>query len=71
MTTRKKAAAPKKLRITQVRSAIGNQERIKKVLRDGLNLGRIGASVVLLDNPYTRGMIAKCAHIVEVAPAEE
>lgn len=70
MTTRKKAA-PKKLRITQVRSAIGNQERIKRVLRDGLGLGRIGSSVVLVDTPYTRGMIAKCAHIVEVAPAEE
>jgi large subunit ribosomal protein L30 len=70
MTTRKKTAV-KKLRITQVRSAIGNQERIKRVLRDGLNLKRIGSSVVLPDNPYTRGMIAKCAHIVEVAPAEE
>ncbi len=33
MTTRKKPAV-KKLRITQVRSAIGNQERIKRVLRD-------------------------------------
>ena len=70
MTTRKKPAV-KKLRITQVRSAIGNQERIKRVLRDGLNLRRIGSSVVLPDNLYTRGMIAKCAHIVEFAPAEE
>ena len=32
MTTRKKPAV-KKLRITQVHSQIGNQERIKRVLR--------------------------------------
>lgn len=70
MTTRKKATV-KKLRITQVHSKIGNQERIKRVLVDGLGLGRIGASVVLPDNGYTRGMIARCAHIVSVSPAEE
>ena len=52
------------LRITQVHSRIGNQERVKKVLTDGLSLGRIGSSVVLPDNPYTRGMIAKVVHIV-------
>jgi len=27
--------------------------------------------VVLEDNPYTRGMIAKVAHIVKVEPVEE
>ncbi len=70
MTTRKKATV-KKLRITQVHSKIGNQERIKRVLVDGLGLGRIGASVVLPDNGYTRGMIARCAQIVSVSPAEE
>ena len=63
MTTRHKAAAAR-LRIVQVRSQIGNQERVKRVLTDGLGLGRIGSSVVLVDNPYTRGMIAKVAHIV-------
>lgn len=73
MTTRKKTARSM-LRVTQVRSRIGNQERVVRVLTDGLGLGRIGASVVLPDNPYTRGMIAKVAHIVkfeEVAPAGE
>jgi len=63
MTTRKKAAKAT-LRITQVHSIIGNQERVKRVVTDGLGLGRIGRSVVLPDNPYTRGMIAKAAHIV-------
>jgi large subunit ribosomal protein L30 len=62
MTTRHKTAAT--LRITQVHSIIGNQERVKKVVTDGLGLGRIGRSVELPDNPYTRGMIAKAAHIV-------
>ena len=54
------------LKITQVRSRIGNQERVVRVLTDGLGLGRIGASVTLPDNPYTRGMVAKVAHIVRM-----
>jgi large subunit ribosomal protein L30 len=69
--TKAKKAAVKKLRITQVHSQIGNQERIKRVLVDGLGLGRIGSSVVLPDNGYTRGMIHHCAHIVSVEPVEE
>ncbi len=63
MTTRRKAAHGR-LRITQVASRIGNQERVVRVLTDGLGLGRIGSSVVRPDNAYTRGMIAKVAHIV-------
>jgi len=63
MTTRRKSGVPT-LRITQVHSIIGNQERVKRVVTDGLGLGRIGSSVVLPDNSYTRGMIAKAAHIV-------
>ena len=63
MTTRRKTTTPT-LRITQVRSIIGNQERVKRVVTSGLGLGRIGQTVVLPDNSYTRGMIAKTAHIV-------
>ena len=63
MTTRRKTSVPR-LRITQVHSIIGNQERVKRVVTDGLGLGRIGSSVVLVDNSYTRGMIAKAFHIV-------
>lgn len=70
MTPRRKKDEGK-LRITQVRSRIGNQERVVKVLTDGLGLGRIGSSVVLPDNPYTRGMIHKVAHMVRVEAAEE
>ncbi|NCO69421.1 MAG: 50S ribosomal protein L30 [Acidobacteria bacterium] len=60
-----------KLRITQVNSAICNQDRVRKVLTSGLGLGRIGSSVMLPDNPYTRGMVAKVAHIVRVEAVEE
>jgi large subunit ribosomal protein L30 len=70
MMTRKKTSKAK-VRITQVGSLIGNQTRVKKVLTDGLGLHRIGSSVVRPDNPYTRGMIAKVAHMVRVEPAEE
>jgi large subunit ribosomal protein L30 len=63
MTTRKKAVRAQ-LKITQVRSIIGNQERVKRVVTDGLGLRRIGSSVTLPDNAYTRGMIAKAFHIV-------
>ena len=63
MTTRRKATTAT-LRITQVHSIIGNQERVKRVVTRGLGLGRIGQTVVLPDNSYTRGMIAKTAHIV-------
>ena len=52
------------LRVTQVHSLIGNQERVKRVLTDGLGLRRIGASVLRPDNGYTRGMIAKLSHMV-------
>lgn len=64
---RKRQSEPvKRLRITQIRSHIGNQERVVKVLTDGLGLGRIGSSVVLPDNGYTRGMILRVAHMVRV-----
>lgn len=68
MTRSRKIA---KVRITQVNSAICNQKRVKKVLMDGLGLHRIGSSVMLPDNPYTRGMVAKVAHIVRVEAVEE
>jgi len=65
MTPRRKQAQAM-LRITQVRSRIGNQERIVRVLTDGLGLGRIGSCVELPDTPATRGMIAKVSHMVRV-----
>jgi len=66
MTAKARKESQPTLKITQVRSRIGNQERVVRVLTDGLGLGRIGACVELPDNPYTRGMINRVAHIVRV-----
>lgn len=72
MTPRAQKQKPKALlRITQVRSRIGVPEKLRLVLTRGLGLGRIGKSVVLPDNPYTRGMVAKVPHLVRVEPIQE
>lgn len=72
MTPRKSAKkAQGMLRITQIRSRIGVPEKVRVVLTRGLGLGRIGKSVVLPDNPYTRGMIARVPHLVRVESYEE
>jgi large subunit ribosomal protein L30 len=72
MTPRKTAKKTQAmLRITQVKSRIGVPEKVRVVLTRGLGLGRIGKSVVLPDNPYTRGMIAKVPHLVRVESYEE
>jgi large subunit ribosomal protein L30 len=57
------------LKITQIRSQIGNQERQKRVLT-GLGLGRIGRSVTRPDDPCIRGMVAKVTHLVSVEEVE-
>ncbi len=53
------------LEITQVRSAIGAQQRQRRTLR-ALGLRRVRHSVSQPDRPEIRGMIAKVAHLVEV-----
>ena len=69
MSARKKAAAKKKLKITQVRSQIGSLPNQRQVLR-GLGLGRIGRSVERPDDPCIRGMVTKVSHLVTVEEAE-
>ena len=54
-----------KLRITQVRSQIGQTARHRGTLR-ALGLGRIGRSVEHPDTPETLGMLRKVRHLVEV-----
>ena len=54
-----------RIRVTQVRSAIGYDERQRATLR-GLGLRRLHASVELLDRPEIRGMIRKVRHLVRV-----
>jgi large subunit ribosomal protein L30 len=61
-----KKDAPKKLKVTLVRSPIGfNRTQGETVT--GMGLRRIRHTVELSDTPETRGMIHKVRHLVEVA----
>jgi large subunit ribosomal protein L30 len=53
------------LKITLTSSPIGQTERQRRTLL-GLGLTRMGKTVVVRDNPPTRGMIGKVAHLVRV-----
>ena len=54
-----------KLRITQVRSAIGQTERHRGTLR-ALGLGTIGRSVEREESREVAGMLRKVRHLVKV-----
>jgi large subunit ribosomal protein L30 len=54
-----------KVRITQVRSQIGQSERHRGTLR-ALGLGRIGKTNEIDDSPVLAGMLRKVRHLVEV-----
>ena len=55
----------KTLRITQVRSQIGQTAKHRGTLR-ALGLGKIGRSVEREDSPETLGMLRKVRHLVRV-----
>lgn len=57
--------APKELRITLVRSPLGNTTKHKLTIR-ALGLSRLHQTVVQADTPQLRGMLAKVAHMVTV-----
>ena len=57
-----------KVRITQVRSQIGQSERHRGTLR-ALGLGKIGRSVEQEDNAVLAGMLRKVRHLVKVEEA--
>ena len=57
-----------KLRITQVRSQIGQSERHRGTLR-ALGLGKIGRSVEKTESPELAGMLRKVRHLVRVDEA--
>lgn len=63
MTAKKEAA--KKLRITQIRSAIGKAQDQKDTVR-ALGLKRLHQTVEVTDNPSVRGMIFKVQHLLKV-----
>jgi large subunit ribosomal protein L30 len=54
-----------KLRITQVRSQIGQSERHRGTLR-ALGLGKIGRSNEVEEGPVLAGMLRKVRHLVKV-----
>jgi large subunit ribosomal protein L30 len=54
-----------KLRITQVRSAIGQSQKHRGTLR-ALGLGKIGRTVEHDEGPVVAGMLRKVRHLVEV-----
>jgi large subunit ribosomal protein L30 len=57
-----------KLKLTQVRSQIGQSERHRGTLR-ALGLGKIGRTVEHDDNPVIAGMLRKVRHLVKVEEA--
>ena len=56
------------MKITQVRSAIGQSGRHRGTLR-ALGLGKIGRSAEHTDSPQLQGMLRQVRHLVSVAPA--
>jgi large subunit ribosomal protein L30 len=58
------------VKITQVRSTIGQSDRHLGTLR-ALGLGKIGSSVEQADSPQLRGMLRQVAHLVRVDGKDE
>jgi len=54
-----------KVRVTQVRSKIGQTEKHRGTLR-ALGLGKIGKTVEHDDGPVLAGMLRKVRHLVKV-----
>ncbi len=57
-----------KVRITQVRSQIGQTQKHRGTLR-ALGLGRIGKSAEHQESPVLAGMLRKVRHLVRVEDA--
>ena len=58
-----------KLKVKQIRSCIGVEDRMVKNLK-GLGLGRIGREVVVANTPSFRGAVKKVLHLVTVEECE-
>jgi large subunit ribosomal protein L30 len=54
-----------KIRITQIRSEIGQSQKHRGTLR-ALGLGKIGKTVEHDEGPVVAGMLRKVRHLVEV-----
>ena len=60
--------AKTKVKITQIRSQIGQSERHRGTLR-ALGLGKIGRSAEHQESPQLAGMLRKVRHLVKVEDA--
>lgn len=69
-TPKLEAPGTGKLKITQVRSAIGHSWRMRATLA-ALGLRNHQASVVQQDSASLRGQLKKVRHLVQVTPVEE
>ena len=58
-----------KLKVTQVRSQIGQSERHRGTLR-ALGLGRIGRTAEHQESPQLAGMLRKVRHLVRIEDAK-
>jgi large subunit ribosomal protein L30 len=58
------------VKITQVRSVIGQSDRHLGTLR-ALGLGKMGRSAVHEDSPHLRGMLRQVRHLVRVDGKDE
>jgi large subunit ribosomal protein L30 len=58
-----------KLKLTQVRSGIGQSQRHRGTLR-ALGLGRIGNTAEHAESPQLAGMLRKVRHLVKVEDAK-
>ena len=58
-----------RLKVTQIRSKVGNAPDQRETLRT-LGLKRIGDAVVKEDRPEIRGMVYNVRHLVEVEEVE-
>ena len=63
--TKKTAKKEKRLRVTLVKSSIGQSYKQKRTVQ-ALGLRRMHHSVEQKDTPVVRGMIAKVSHLVMV-----
>ena len=59
-----------KVRITQVRSQIGESQRHRGTLR-ALGLGKIGRTSEQEESPQLAGMLRKVRHLVEIEDGSE
>ncbi len=70
MAKKKAADAPRRLKITQIRSGIGKPGTHRRTLQ-ALGIKRHQQSVVQVDSPAIRGMLFQVRHLVSVQELEE